>query len=167
MDLGSPFPSLSGVDWIVDPRESDMAPSSRGGVLLVHFWSTGCPLCEEGARDIARWRARFGGSGDLRTIAVFQPRPDQPQPSRIDVERLARDAMAIDYPCILDRDCAVARRFENKYAPAYFVFDDSRRLRHRQMGNAGLEQIDSLLERLVKASAAGGANPAHDGTGAS
>jgi hypothetical protein len=91
----------------------------------------------------------------LVAVAVYQPRPDQPL--EIDaVRHHARERMHIDYPCAIDGAGGLERRFDNPFAPGYFVFDRDRRLRHRQMGNARLDAVEALLERLlVKASPAG------------
>jgi len=125
-----------------------------GHPVLVHFWSTGCPLCHEGARDIARWRERYPS---LVIVAAFQPREDEPfDPAA--VERDASESMGIGYPCAIDTQGVLARRFDSAYPPGYYVFDDEHRLRHRQMGNARLDVVEALLERLaVKASPERGA----------
>jgi thiol-disulfide isomerase/thioredoxin len=141
--LGDPLPSFDGASrWLdgpVDPSLLDSRP------VLVHFWSTSCPLCHEGVRDIARWRERFP---DLVVVAVFQPRADEPY-DPTSVERDARESMDIAYPCAIDAQDALARRFDSAYSPGYYVFDEEHRLRHRQMGNARLDVIEALLERLV------------------
>jgi hypothetical protein len=148
MKLGYVLPTFDdGVDWLdAKPSPAD----AQDAVTLVHFWSSRCPLCHEGAHEIARWRRRFGDR--LRVIAFYQPRPDE-SASAADVRHDARDHMAIDYPCAFDESGEVARRFDSEFAPSYFLFDRSGRLRHRQMGNAELASVAALIERLsVKAS---------------
>ena len=120
-----------------------------GTPLFVHFWSSGCPLCHEGAPSIHALRERFPS---LAVIAVYQPRPDE-TPDRAAIARDAATLMRIDYPCAVDAAGALARAFDNPYAPGYYLFDADRRLRHRQMGNAGFDALGEILERAaVKAS---------------
>lgn len=115
--------------------------------MLVHFWSTGCPLCHEGVVDIARWRARFAQLG-LVTIGVYQLR-ERETFDPASAEREALIAMHIDYPCALDAVRVLAARFQSDYPPGYYIFDGERTLRHRQMGNASLHAIDAIIERIL------------------
>jgi|SRR5579863_7134901 len=157
MLLGDALPLFDpGVRWLDDRR-----PAVATGVpVLVHFWSTGCPLCHEGAAHIAAWRSRFGSS--LTTVAIFQLRsgvagPDGVSTVTEDVMRpQARGVVAPGEACAIDVDRRLEKRFENPFAPGYFVFDERHRLRHRQMGNDGISDVESLLERLVVQASRGG-----------
>ncbi len=141
------------VDWLVGGPAAIDDPSADGVPLLVHLWSTGCPLCEEGAHVLAKWRDRFGAGG-MRMVGAFVARPDGQSPERDAAAIYGRERMHIDYPCVYDRDGTLAQRFGVPYAPAYLVFDGERRLRHRQMGNGDLDAVEALIARLVKASPA-------------
>lgn len=145
MTLGDPFPSLAGAtSWILGPpRNEDLA----GHALLVHFWSTGCPLCHAGMHDIARLRLRFG-TGTLQTIAVFQPRHDE-SPDDEFVRREAAVTMRIDYACAVDLAGDLAGRFQSEYPPSYYLFDKAHRLRHRQAGNSSLNLLEALISRIA------------------
>jgi thiol-disulfide isomerase/thioredoxin len=146
MNLGDRLPSFDGATaWFnSQPSTGDLA----GHVVLVHFWSGGCPLCHEAVVDIDRWRACFAARG-LITLSVYQPRPNE----TIDIacaERDARTLMRIGYPCAVDGTGELASRFDSIYAPGYYVFDRANALRHRQMGNGRLDGIDELLGRLCE-----------------
>jgi AhpC/TSA family protein len=148
MKLGDRLPSLEGAStWLNGTPDVSLI---NGHPLLVHFWSRGCPLCHEGVRELEKMRRRFSSRG-LVSLAAFQPRPDE-QFDAAAAERDARELMNIDYSCALDASGTLARRFESVFAPGYYLFDPEHRLRHRQMGNAHLERIEELIERiLVKA----------------
>lgn len=143
MKIGDALPSFDGaIEWLDGP----VTPSQLvGRPVLVHFWSTSCPLCHDGVSDIARWRDRLP---DLVVIAAWQPRIDESFDAAT-VKRVARESMEIAYPCAIDSAGALARRFDSVYPPGYYLFDAAHRLRHRQMGNARLEVMEALLERLV------------------
>jgi thiol-disulfide isomerase/thioredoxin len=150
MNLGDRLPSFEGVEWL-----DGIAPALRAGApALVHFWSTGCPLCHEGAGDVSTWRAKHGPDV-LDVIAVYAMRPDA---TTIDVDSARRDArsiMRIAWPCAIDRERTLERVFSCPYSPGYFIFDAGGVLRHRQMGNDRLDRIAELLDRfVVKASSA-------------
>jgi len=148
MKLGDPLPSFDGATGWIGPEPTP--PSEMSGTpVLVQFWSTRCPLCHEGARAIARWRERFPY---LAVVAVYQVRPDETLDAAV-VDRDARTSMNIGYPCAIDGAGVLVGRFDSAFAPGYYVFDAEHRLRHRQMGNEGLDVVESLLERFfVKAS---------------
>jgi len=149
MNLGDPLPPFDGVEWL----DGNGPSVPNGVVVLVHFWSTGCPLCHEGAAAILAWRRRR--EDRLVSIAVFAPRLDATAAVDIDsVRRDARDLMRVDQACALDRDRSLSARFDCLYAPAYFVFDAAGALRHRQTGNDHLHALGALVERLIKASIA-------------
>jgi len=154
MKLGDRSPAFDDrFEWLdgIEPQ------SSTGRPLLVHFWSTGCPLCHEGAELVNEWRSKYSAEA-LDVIAVFVPRPET---TSFDIEAVRRDArhlMHIDHPCVVDRHRKLQSSFECPYAPGYFVFDHEGKLRHRQMGNDSLAGIDVLIDRLVaKASSSSGA----------
>ena len=150
MKLGDPLPAFwPGMDWIFGP--SGLEPHAPASPVLIHSFSAGCPLCEEGAQHVSAWRERFRADG-LRVIGMFQARSDVPLPSRQEIERIARDLMGVDHPCLSDNDGSLTRRLGIPYAPGYLLFDVGHKLRHRQMGNARLDIIESTIERLVKAS---------------
>ena len=145
MKLGDALPSFDDVANWLGVRPDRVVADGRP--LLVHFWSTRCPLCHEGAESISRWRLRFAPQG-LATIAVYQPRATE----TIDlagVERDARSAMHIKYPCAVDASGVLAARFNSEYPPGYYLFDRNGELRHRQMGNAKLHRLEALIERLL------------------
>jgi hypothetical protein len=145
MKLGDPLPPLDGATlWINGQATAD---SLAHRAVLVHIWSTSCPLCSEGVHAIARWRTACDAAA-LACVAICTLRPDD----ALDVasfEREARTKMHITYPCALDGTGLIAERFGNPYAPAYFVFDRSHALRHRQEGNASLASVDAILRNAA------------------
>lgn len=154
MKLGDNRPALDDrVEWL-DGIEH--APNA-GRPLLVHFWSTGCPLCHDGAALVGEWRASHGPDA-LDVVAIFSPRPEATSIDLDAIRRDARDVMRIEHPCIVDRRRELGTLFDCPYSPGYFVFDGDGKLRHRQLGNDALASIGALLDRLVvKASSSSGA----------
>ena len=151
MKLGDPLPRLDGAThWLNggDAAVTQVVADFRAP-LLVHFWSTACPLCHEGVQSIASWRAP--AHGRLAVLAVYQIKDEE----TVDLARVTTEAarMGIEYPCAIDEAGTLAERFDSEFAPGYYLFDRDRVLRHRQMGSAGLDRVGALIERLsVKAS---------------
>ena len=154
MKLGDAEPTFDDrVEWLDGVKFERHA----GRPLLVHFWSTGCPLCHDGAKLIGEWRARHGPD-TLDLVAVYSPRPESTSVDLDAVRRDARDLMRIGHPCIVDRLSELKTIFDCPFSPGYFIFDGGGTLRHRQMGNDALAGIGALLDRIVvKASSTSGA----------
>jgi thiol-disulfide isomerase/thioredoxin len=143
--MRSPLPSLAGVETWLDGSE----PSARDldGPLLVHFWSLSCSICHDVAERVATWRDRYAPQG-LTFIAVHQPRG----PEELEVEKVRADAlgpMGIVQPCAVDNAHVLVERFDNRFVPAYYLFDRAHVLRHFQAGDKGYDRIESAIERVL------------------
>lgn len=139
----SPMPSLDRVtEWI---NGSPDLNSLSGTPVLVHFWSTGCHICHENMPTVRRWKEEFGPRG-LKLIAFHMPRSE----AELDVEEVKRQLgeLGIDEPCGIDNEHGEADAFENRFVPAYFLFDQEGKLRARTAGDAGLTNLKSSLDRL-------------------
>jgi thiol-disulfide isomerase/thioredoxin len=155
-DLNSLLPSFDGVPrWPVGgaPAENDLA----GKAVLVHFFSSGCPLCTEGMPVVHRVREAFAPS-DLVVIGVYQPRPE-PKATEGEAEQVVCREPVTNRPiihivngahrCALDVEGVLAVRFGHQWAPSYFVFDRAHRLRHFQEGNWNLDALHEIIQRYV------------------
>jgi thiol-disulfide isomerase/thioredoxin len=141
------LPSFDGVPlWRNGPApaDSDLA----GKPLLVHFFSSGCPLCREGMPAVRRLHATFAPAG-LVVVGAYQPQPDT-KPTTADAERECDLHVGPTHACALDVEGVLAARFGNEWTPAYYVYDRSHRLRHYQMGNWNLDAIAAIIEGCMK-----------------
>ncbi len=145
--MRSPLPSLDGVDiWI--NRGMPSPESLNGKPVLVHFWSIGCYICHDVAKQVAEWRDRFGAAG-LAVVAIHQPRG----PEELDLAKVQADAlgaMGLTQPCAIDNEHELVDRFQNQFVPAYYVFDRNHELRHFQAGDKGYDRIVAAIERVLQ-----------------
>lgn len=136
------MPSLAGAtEWLNgEPKAEDLA----GAPVLVHFWSLSCHICHDNMPAIAEWRDAYAARG-LRVVAIHLPRED----AETDVARVREDAarMGITEPLGIDNAVAVADAFDNRFVPAYFLFDREGHLRSRSAGDAGLGLLKGALAR--------------------
>ncbi len=140
--LGTPMPSLAGAtEWINgEPKWDEL-----GGVpVLVHFWAVSCHICHDNMPTIVEWRDAYAARG-LRVVAIHLPREE----ADTDVARIRDDVarMKISEPCGVDNNVAVADAFDNRFVPAYFLFDRDGLLRSRSAGDAGLGLLKGALAR--------------------
>jgi len=145
-ELNTSLPSLHGIaHWRNGPAPDELGLA--GKPVLVHFFSSGCPLCREGAPTIDRLCATFAPTG-LVVIGAYQPRQDSAA-TLADAERECDLHVGSTHACALDTGGILAARFENLWPPAYYVYDRGHRLRHYQMGNSNLEALENIIQRYM------------------
>ena len=140
------IPSLEGATRWINGTFSIEEHAARP--IVVHFWSISCYICHDVAKQVAAWRDKYA-SGGVAFVAVHQPR----SPEELDVEKAIADAlgpMGFTQPTAIDNDHAIVERFENQFVPAYYVFDQSHRLRHFQAGDKGYDRIEAAIERVLE-----------------
>ena len=140
--LGTPMPSLAGAtEWINgEPDWNEL----KGVPVLVHFWAVSCHICHDNLPTILELRDMYAARG-LRVIAMHLPRDKEDTEIARVRELVAR--LKISDPCGVDNAVAVADAFDNRYVPAYFLFDRSGLLRSRAAGDAGLGLLKGALAR--------------------
>ena len=143
--MDSPMPSLEGgTDWFnsTEIKIEDL----KGFTTVIHFWSVSCGICKESLPDVERWIETYGPKG-LKVISVHMPR----QESDTNVESV-KEVIAeyeIKQPVVVDNWHTITDAFENKYVPAYYLFDTELKMRHFSAGEKAVKMIEPVLERLM------------------
>jgi thiol-disulfide isomerase/thioredoxin len=150
MRIGTVLPSLEGATEWFNATGAHAEAESKGHPTLVHFWAVSCGICKENMPKVAEWREKFKDSG-LRVVAVHMPRYE----ADTDVEAV-REAIAkydITEPCAVDNQHMLREAFQNDqgYVPAYYLFDESGKLKSFAAGERGLDMLKSAVERLLSA----------------
>jgi thiol-disulfide isomerase/thioredoxin len=149
--MDSPMPSLEGgTDWF--NSEPITTESLKGSVVLVHFWAISCGICKESLPDITGWIEKFGPRG-LKVIAVHMPR--QESDTNVEEVKKAIDYYEVKQPCVIDNWHTITDAFENKFVPAYYIFDTELKLRHFQAGEKAAKMVEPVIERVLSQSAQG------------
>lgn len=145
--MDSPMPSLEGAtDWFnSQPINTD---DLKGNVVLIHFWAISCGICKESLPDIAQWIEKYGPKG-LKVIAIHMPR--QESDTNVESVKEAVDYYEVKQPCAVDNWHTITDAFENKYVPAYYIFDRELKLRHFQAGEKAVKMVEPVLDRVMAA----------------
>jgi thiol-disulfide isomerase/thioredoxin len=145
MDSAMP-PLEGGTDWFnSEPISTD---SLKGNVVLVHFWAISCGICKESLPDISRWVDTWGPKG-LKIIAVHMPR--QESDTNVESVKEAMDFYELKWPCVIDNWHTITDAFENKFVPAFYLFDKDLKLRHFQAGEKAIKMVEPVIERVIGA----------------
>ncbi|MGD6833695.1 redoxin domain-containing protein [Sutcliffiella halmapala] len=143
MKLREQMPELTGAtEWI---NEEVTKGDLIGKPTLIHFWSVSCYLCKEAMPEINDLRDEY--DDELNVIAVHMPRSEDD----LDLGVIRSMAMGHDItqPIFVDSEHKLTDAFENKYVPAYYVFDAEGNLRHFQAGGSGMSMLKKRINRVL------------------
>ena len=150
MRIGTPLPSLEGAtEWLAGSAD-EATQETNGHPVLVHFWSLSCGMCKDNLPRVAEWREKYRDAG-LRLVAIHMPR--YPQDTNVDEVRTAVEQYGITEPCAVDNEHQLRDAFQNErgYVPAYYLFDDSHKLKAFAAGEYGTKVMEPALERMLGA----------------
>lgn len=144
MKLREQMPSLEGATQILNDtitREELIGDKPT----LIHFWSVSCYLCKEAMPEVNELRDEYDDR--LNVVAVHMPRSEDDLDLAV-IEKMA-ESHDIIQPILVDSKHVITDVFENKYVPAYYVFDKEGKLRHFQAGGSGMPMLRKRLERVL------------------
>jgi thiol-disulfide isomerase/thioredoxin len=146
----SPAPALSGaVEWINSTPLS--LEALRGKVVLVDFWTYSCINCLRTLPYVKAWAAKYREAG-LVVVGVHTPEFEfEKLPAH--VRRATRD-LGIDYPVAIDSNFTIWNAWRNRAWPALYLVDGQGRLRHQQYGEGRYEELEQLIQALLRESGA-------------
>ncbi|WP_100371766.1 TlpA family protein disulfide reductase [Bacillus sp. FJAT-45037] len=145
MKLREEMPELTGATtWLNDEVTKEELLES-GKATLIHFWSVSCGLCKEAMPEINEFRDEY--DDELNVVSVHMPRSEK------DLDMSVIEAMAqghdISQPTFVDSEHKLTDAMENKYVPAYYVFDEEGKLRHFQAGGSGMDMLRKRVNRVL------------------
>lgn len=143
MKLRDEMPELTGATgWLNGEVTKE---ELLGKPTLIHFWSVSCGLCKEAMPEVNEFRDEY--EDELNILAVHMPRSE----NDLDVAVIEAMAMGhdISQPTFIDGEHKLTEAFENKYVPAYYVFDAEGKLRHFQAGGSGMTMLRKRVNRVL------------------
>jgi len=143
--MESPLPSLKGgTDWFNSEPigEAELADKP----VLVHFWAVSCGTCKESLPDVKRWAEEYKDKG-LRVISVHMPR--QESDTNLEAVKEVIKDYEVTQPCVVDNYHEITDAFENKYVPAFYIFDKGHKMRDFKAGEKAPKMVEQALARIV------------------
>jgi cytochrome c biogenesis protein CcmG, thiol:disulfide interchange protein DsbE len=110
----------------------------RGKVLIIHFWAVGCSSCKVEMAAMESLYASYAGKG-LAIVAVNVGQ------SRDTVEKMVK-TLGISYGVLLDRDRAMAQRYDVVGIPRTYLIDRNGIIRYKIVGESN---EDFLQKRIL------------------
>lgn len=139
---GTSAPALAGAD--LNGERRDLA-ELRGQVVLVNFWASWCPPCEDEIPVLVRAQERYAGR-DLAILGVNSQ--DRLGSARRAAEQWGADA----YPNLRDDDGTVAVDWGVVGLPETFVIAPDGTILERHKGPVTTRWMDQVVEPLLERS---------------
>jgi cytochrome c biogenesis protein CcdA/thiol-disulfide isomerase/thioredoxin len=149
-DIGSgsavtTLPSLDGATtWINSPPIA--APSLKGKVVLIDFWTYSCINCLRTLPYVKAWYEKYRNNG-LVVIGIHTPEFAF-EKDETNVRKAVHD-LAIDYPVAMDNDYKIWRAFNNQYWPAHYFIDATGRIRFHHFGEGDYARSEQWIRTLL------------------
>ncbi|ESU32834.1 thiol-disulfide oxidoreductase [Bacillus sp. 17376] len=145
MRLRQPMPEISGAtDWLNGEFTKDQLVGKKP--TLIHFWSISCHLCKIAMPSVNELRDIY--KDRLNVMAVHMPRSEKDM-NMEEIKQVAAEHQ-ISQPIFIDDEHKLTAALENKYVPAYYLFDRNGLLRHFQAGGSGLKMLEKRVDRVLE-----------------
>jgi len=150
-----PIPDLGGaIGWLNSLPLS--GKSLRGKVVLIDFWTYTCINSLRPLPYVKNWAAKYKDAG-LVVIGVHTPEFSF-EKERVNVEDAVRN-LNVTYPVAIDSDYRIWRAFNNEYWPAQYLVDGRGRIRYHHFGEGEYDELEHVIQELLKENGAAGLDP--------
>jgi cytochrome c biogenesis protein CcdA/thiol-disulfide isomerase/thioredoxin len=145
MPVEGDVPSLDGASqWLNSPPLT--APSLRGKVVLVDFWTYSCINCIRSLPYVRGWADKYKDHG-LVVIGVHAPEfAFEKDPHN--VINAVKD-LGVTYPVALDNNYVIWKSFGNEYWPAHYFIDAHGHIRHHHFGEGAYTESEDVIRQLL------------------
>lgn len=145
MKIGTNLPELEGAtEWL----HGTLSKSELlGSPTLVHFWSVSCGICSEQMPQVRAWHTNLAEQG-LRVVGIHMPRSEKD--TDLEAVREAVRDYQLAHPIAVDNDYKLVDAFENKYVPAFYLFDAAGNLRQYVAGENGAAMLERAITRVME-----------------
>lgn len=145
--MDAALPSIEGgTEWF--NSEAIKNADLKGHPVLVHFWAISCGICKESLPEINEWLTKYGDRG-LKIVSVHMPRQESDTKME-DVVAAIKD-YEVKQPCVVDNWHEITDGFENKYVPAFYLFDEEGKMRQFNAGEKAAKLVEPAIEKVLTA----------------
>lgn len=131
--------------WLTPAPSS--APSLRGKVVVVNFWTYSCINSLRALPYLRAWQERYGDKG-LVIVGVHAPEFEfEHDPAKV---RLAVEQLGVHYPVLQDNRYSVWRDFGNEGWPGFYFVDAKGRVRDYRVGEGDYANSERLIRQLLE-----------------
>lgn len=138
--VGQPAPELSVVDLAGNPVTLE---DKRGFGVIVTFFTTWCPTCQQELPVLARKRGECGCLGlDVLAVNAVDERPEKLQEFK--------EKYDVRMPLYRDADSVNTGRWGIRAVPTSFFIDRRSRVRAVRTGHVPETELDKLIQEILE-----------------
>jgi thiol-disulfide isomerase/thioredoxin len=157
--IGTAAPEFTGLAW---PGGHPLTVAGlRGRVVLIRFWTDGCPYCAHTAPALNDLHRRYGRDG-LTVIGIYHPKPPGPRSEAAVTAAVRR--LGFQFPVAIDANWDTLRRWwldrsDRAWTSVSFLLDRHGRIRFIHPGGEyypgegapgrDYESLRAAIERLL------------------
>jgi thiol-disulfide isomerase/thioredoxin len=138
-------------EWLNSPPLT--APSLRGKVVLIDFWTYTCINWLRTLPYVRAWAEKYRNQG---LVAIGVHAPEFAFEKDLNNVRRAVKDMRIPYPVAVDSEHVIWRAFRNQYWPALYFMDGQGRIRHFHFGEGAYVNSERTIQDLLAENGIGG-----------
>lgn len=151
-----PAASVSSIlngEWV--NGEPTTLTAQKGRVVVITFWTFGCPSCRRALPYWNNWVRQYGPGSDVAVLSVHTPE----QPSEFSPDALRRFVSDNDlrFPVVTDNEYKTAKAFGVRTWPTTILLDKQGRVVGRwegemdgANGSSAYEEVERRIEALQK-----------------
>lgn len=144
MKIGDSIPNLEKSRIILN-KEKEQPILLEGKPTFVHFWSFSCQICKQSLSDINFFREDF--ASEMNIISVHIPRSEQELQINLVKEQVVLNQ--IKHITIVDNQYNISDSFQNKFVPAFYLFDRNGTLIDFQAGELNKLHLEQQFSELL------------------
>jgi len=146
MKLRESMPELTGATEWVNSGELLKGDLIGTKPVLIHFWSISCYSCKKGMEKINYFYEAY--EDKLNVVTIHMPRSEEDRNTSL-IKQTA-DAYQLKKPIAIDDNHTITDLFNNRYVPAFYLFDQKGKLRYLQSGKTGTTVLRTRINRILK-----------------
>ncbi|MGL4821165.1 MAG: TlpA disulfide reductase family protein [Bacilli bacterium] len=124
----------------IDGEELKIA-SDRG--IVVHFWSTSCPLCKRPMSELMRIAEKWSEQYTFVSVHAIREQSDTFEGALAEIEK-----QQFTIPVVYDEQMKISTALDNIAYPTYYIFDRTHKLRFKHASSGLLTVVDKRLQRF-------------------
>jgi len=134
--VGKALPSIT----LSDLAGKSVQVNGKGKITVVNFWATWCPPCRQEMPDLNRFAAKHQNDVAFYAINI--------QESAGKVSDFMAQNNYTRMEVLLDKDGAVAKRFQVSGIPTTIVVDKNGVIRFRKAGGMTMSELEGIINGL-------------------
>lgn len=141
MKSGMQLPELHGAKLIVN----DTGTVQKNVPTLIHFWSLSCTACQTTMSYVRELAKNL--EGQLQVISVHMPLNAGDE----DIEAVKNkiNLYNLQHPVYLDQNSTISNQFNNRFVPAFYLFDHLGKFRFSQQGTVQSRLVTKRIQRII------------------